>query len=580
MRCIAAPVAVGTKTTDMRRSLGQIILTLGLAGFACPLAAQTAAPTPTALPASVTLNQALARLGKNPRDVDALIQAGYAALAMGDVDAAVGFFARADQILPNSPRVRAGLAGALVHSGNPYDAIPLFTEAEAQGTLDPTLYAERGLAYDLVGDNATAQKYYRLALALGANDEASRRMALSLAIGGDAIGMERALAPQLARGDKSAQRVRAFALAILGRSDDAVAIAYQAMPKDVAAGISPYLRYMPRLTRAQQASAANFGTFPRAADIGRDDPRVAKFAPPARVQTADAGLVPKGDPLGAKGKSKDRGKAKGKDTAVLAAAAPVRTAPPELQPRREESNTPGTLVAGPAPAATAPATSARSPVLAVALPPPPPPLPIKAATMPLPGTGTGLAASTFDLATVGKPATAGTSPPTPTPTPTPPPPTPPPVLPPAAPPPSAPPPAAKAPNFADAFGDLGAPAASKNPAPGAVDVRKLAAAKPATKADPPTKPAHPSRIWIQVGTGRDKASLGFTWRGLVKDDPELFKGRSPAIADWGKTNRLLTGPFETEAAANAFFAKLRKAKVDGFVWTSPAGQVVDPLSAR
>jgi len=67
------------------------------------------------------------------------------------------------------------------------------------------------------------------------------------------------------------------------------------------------------------------------------------------------------------------------------------------------------------------------------------------------------------------------------------------------------------------------------------------------------------------------------WKSLVKDVPELLRGKSASTTDWGKTNRLLTGPFETESAAKALLAKLKKQKIDAFVWTSPAGQVVDPL---
>ena len=48
----------------------------------------------------MNLNAALARLGRNPRDVQALIDAGRAALAIGDIDAAVGFFSRAFELLP------------------------------------------------------------------------------------------------------------------------------------------------------------------------------------------------------------------------------------------------------------------------------------------------------------------------------------------------------------------------------------------------------------------------------------------------------------------------------------------------
>ena len=86
---------------------------------------------------------------------------------------------------------------------------------------------------------------------------------------------------------------------------------------------------------------------------------------------------------------------------------------------------------------------------------------------------------------------------------------------------------------------------------------------------------------MQIATGRDKAALAFDWRRLLRQAGDPFKGKSPAVSAWGQTNRLLTGPFASEAAANAFIAQLRRADVAGpFVWTSPAGQVVDALSTR
>lgn len=514
---------------------------------------------------SQALNAALARLGKDPRDVGALIDAGNAALAMGDVDAAVGFFARADQLAPNSPRVRAGLAGALVQSGNPYDAIPLFAEAEAAGGMDPKLNSERGLAYDLVGDNATAQRYYLQALSAGPSDEISRRLALSEAIAGDRAAMEGTLAPLLQRGDKGAQRIRAFGLAILGRPDDAVLIAQQSMPADLAAGIAPYLRYMPRLTKAQQASAAMFGHFPRAADIGRDDPRVARYAPPVRVASADVGLVPNGTPLGGKAKPKPvaepapkSGETKGKPQ--VAAATP-RIAPPDLQPSREESVAPAGVTEL-SPIGAQPARSAPQQQVAAAKPAPKPvqaaPAPALPAQQPV-----KVASSSFDLGQVGKPA-ATTPPPAPQP-----------VAKPVTPPPAPAAQPARPKSFADAFGDLGAPEAKPVAASGAVDLRKIQPARPK-----PVEPPNPSRIWVQVGVGRAKAQLGFTWRGLVKDYPDLFRNKSASISEWGRTNRLLTGPFETERAADSFLAKLKREELDAFVWTSPAGQVVDPLPTR
>ena len=562
----------GPMVSGLRQRLVLLLFAAPLSvALAIPAAAQQSAmmaqPIVQSVPSqdSQVLNSALARLGKNPLDVNALIDAGNAALVLGDVDAAVGFFSRADQIQPNSPRVRAGLAGALVHNSNPYDAIPLFAEAEAAGGMDPKLNTERGLAYDLVGDNATAQRYYRAALGIAPSDETTRRLALSQVIAGDRAGMEATLAPLLLRGDKAAQRVNAFGLAIDGRPEEGVAIAYKVMPQDLAAGIAPYLRYMPRLTRAQQASAAVFGHFPRAAEIGRDDPRALRFAPPVHVATAETALVPKGEPLGARMAASDKPrKDKAKDAPrvaprVAVVSAPARIAPPTLNPSRDESVTPSALAAKPVP--TPVPTPMPAKVAIAPRPAPPPPLQVaKPSAAPVVIAAT-TPSSSFDLAQVGKAQPVATAAPVAVPVA-------PPMAPKAAP--------ARPASFAEAFDDLGAPEAKAVPASGAVDVRKIAAAK--ARAD--AKPAHASRIWVQLGTGRDKTALSYTWRSLVKDSPEVLRGKSPAITEWGRTNRLLCGPFETEAAASAYLAKLKRADVDAFLWTSPAGQVVDPLTAR
>lgn len=137
----------------------------------------------------------------------------------------------------------------------------------------------------------------------------------------------------------------------------------------------------------------------------------------------------------------------------------------------------------------------------------------------------------------------------------------------------------------DAFAEFARPSTDATPAPGAVDLRRIKPAraeaqKPAEPPKPPP-PSHPSRIWVQVATGRDKAALGFDWRRMKRGAAEAFRGKEAFISAWGQTNRLLTGPFQSETAANSFIAQLRDADVDGpFVWTSPAGQVVDALAAE
>lgn len=120
-------------------------------------------------------------------------------------------------------------------------------------------------------------------------------------------------------------------------------------------------------------------------------------------------------------------------------------------------------------------------------------------------------------------------------------------------------------------------------APGAVDIRRLAPARAkapekAAPAKPP--PSHPSRIWVQIGVGRDRNALAIDWKRYLRQVAAL-KGRSPFISDMGRTNRLLVGPFDSTAKAGKFIADLRGSDLEGaYVWTSPAGQVVDTLPMR
>jgi len=260
-----------------------------------------------------TLNSALQRLAANPRDTGALVDAGFAALEIGDVDAAVGFFSRADAISPGIPRAQAGLGAAYVRSENPYDALLRFEEAEKGGVAPVTMAGDRGLAYDLVGDAASAQLYYRQALALKPDAEITRRLAISQAISGDGKAADATLLPLLKKQDLAAYRARAFVLAIQGDTKGAQEIADQVMPREMAGKIAPYLRYMPRLTAAQQAAAANFGQFPRAADIGKDDPRAARYSgnvkrPQVASAAPQSALVPAGEPFGRKAESEKRAK--------------------------------------------------------------------------------------------------------------------------------------------------------------------------------------------------------------------------------------------------------------------------------
>lgn len=554
-------------------------------------------------PASMQLNDALNMLARSPQDVDALIEAGRASLDLGDVQAAIGFYQRADMLSPGSLRAKIGLAGAHVLSGDPVAAIELFNQADKLGPLDASAWADRGLAYDLVGDNRTAQQHYQRALTMVDNDETRRRLALSRAISRDKPGMDTALAPLLARNDKAAWRTLAFGQAILGNITGAETIVRQSVPEQSAERLVGYMGFMPRLSPAQQAAAGNLGLFPRSSQIGQDDPRFAAYAQPRPV-LAVAGQTPGPTEGKGKDKSKDKDKGKGKP-AVLAAAAP------QIPPiGRDLGGKPGQL------APNAPLAGA-SPAWAAAPASRPDPAPQLAASGPVPapaGTGPASRSPGADPPAGGvavRTATPGFG--------------------------SLPPPlaavsdsrpataaAARPRSIDDAFAGFEAPSREVEPRVGAIDVRTIRpptalAAKAPDSKDPKAKasaqdqgtlkakganadkakgadkakdadkartrdgkgdgPSHPSRIWVQIATGRDKGALSFDWKRMVRDTPDLFKGQRPHVTAWGQSNRLLTGPFASQKEASAFLARLKKAGMSGgFIWTSPAGQVVDVLS--
>jgi Flp pilus assembly protein TadD/cell division septation protein DedD len=281
------------------------------------------------------LNRALVALAKAPRDRDTLLEAGQAALGVGDLEAAIGFFGRAAEIDPGHPGVAQGLATVYLRSGRAGEALVQFDRALAAGADERSLVTDRALTLDLVGEQAAAQTAYTRALQLDpADDEARRRLAVSYAITGNRARFEETLRPLLDRRDMAAQRARAFGLAILGDSDRATAIVEQVMPRDLATRLVPYFGYMPRLTKPQQAAAANLGIFPRAADIGRDDPRLARFAAEERGESR---LAPSGPPLGSR------------------AAAPAAAAPAQARAAPK----PPTRVATVAPVATQTAPASR-----------------------------------------------------------------------------------------------------------------------------------------------------------------------------------------------------------------------------
>ena len=257
-------------------------LLLGCAAMAAtvaPAPAAAASYSPYAETASAALARYLRTLASSPRDFSSLIGAGHAALALGDAQAAAGFFGRADEVNANSPLPHAGMGAVAVHNGDPQAALSFFARAQQLGAPVATFGADRGLAYDLMGQQVLAQADYRAALGGPDGDEARRRLALSLAISGNKAEALETLAPLQAKGDAAGARCRAFVLALTGDSKGAMVAIDAAMPGSWAS-VSPFLQRLPTLQAAQKAAAVNLGIFP---DTGTQYAYAAPqaFAPPA-----------------------------------------------------------------------------------------------------------------------------------------------------------------------------------------------------------------------------------------------------------------------------------------------------------
>ncbi|MEO5774180.1 MAG: hypothetical protein ABIQ32_08705 [Sphingomicrobium sp.] len=264
----------------------------GLASAGESVIAQVSYPIAATQPegASSRLSRYLRVLASSPRDFQALIGAGRAALELGDSQAAAGFFGRADEVWPTSPLPQAGMGAATVIEGDADGALVYFARAQRLGATPLMMGSDRGLAYDLLGRHAEAQADYRAALSGAQSDEARRRLAVSLAITGDKEGALTTLSPLLMRRDPASVRTRALVLALSGDTNGARAAIEAAMP-GAWPQMGPFIARFGTLNSAQKAAAADLGIFP-----GSGQP-VGGAATIARVATPQPGRAAPGDRL-------------------------------------------------------------------------------------------------------------------------------------------------------------------------------------------------------------------------------------------------------------------------------------------
>lgn len=148
-------------------------------------------------------------------------------------------------------------------------------------------------------------------------------------------------------------------------------------------------------------------------------------------------------------------------------------------------------------------------------------------------------------------------------------------------------------SVAEAFASFGQGPVPKPVAmQGAVDItrievpreRKPAPPPPAKAAPPPpakavpAPPKVPSRIWVQVATGKDRSALKFDWRRIARKADGALEAKGPFVTKWGEANRLLAGPYPSAAAARDAVKKLKEMGLDAFTFTSATGEVIAPLN--
>lgn len=92
--------------------------------------------------------------------------------------------------------------------------------------------------------------------------------------------------------------------------------------------------------------------------------------------------------------------------------------------------------------------------------------------------------------------------------------------------------------------------------------------------------ADPSRIWVQVAGGSSVRDLPREWARLRGKAAAAFQSRTAYTTPLRFTNRLLTGPFKTEDAAQDFVNQIARFGLTGFVFTSEAGQKIDKLPTK
>jgi hypothetical protein len=422
-------------------------------------------------------------LAINPRNYDALLGAGRAALRLGDAQAAIGFYGRAEELNSTHWAPKAGQGAALAQMGEAAAALGMFEQAQRLGATLNLIALDRGLAFDLLGRQSEAQADYRAVPPGPDHSEAQRRLALSLAISGRKPDALAAIDQLIARRDTGARRTRALILALGGDVDGARAAIGAVMP-GAASGFEPFLRRLATLAPGQRAAAVHLGMMPA------EGAALAALEP---VDTAPVQRTPQ----------------------------PVRVA--AVTPRRPDPRPNASRLAD------IETTLSRLPVTAPAASAPPPPRPI------------------IEQSTQRRPTAPErkTSKPQSTATPT---------------------------SRQEETARIASRERSRDA--GATPTRRPAVEERTERG------ATSARIYVQLAGGQNAERMDREFTRIRTRKAALFRGRQPLVSEVRGWARLLVGPFKDQDAAQEFVNELHEAKLEGFVWTAPAGTKFEKLASK
>jgi Flp pilus assembly protein TadD len=91
---------------------------------------------------------------------------------------------------------------------------------------------------------------------------------------------------------------------------------------------------------------------------------------------------------------------------------------------------------------------------------------------------------------------------------------------------------------------------------------------------------HPARYWVQVGTGNSKGGAAPTIRKVREQAGDTLSRYGSATVPWKATQRLLVGPFGSEAEAKKAVSALGKKGVNATTFASSQGQEVSKLATK